>query len=49
MGPKKRVITLRKVSVFPYLTTFLLMMIKSRANLLYENHVKFNDRTEAIY
>lgn len=49
MGPKKRVITLRKVNFFPYLTTFLLMMIKSRANLLYENHVKFNDRTEATY
>ena len=50
MGPKKRVITLRKVNT-NYIHTLpiaMLLMINPRANFLYENHVKFNDRTEAF-
>lgn len=49
MGPKKRVITLRKVSHLLIYVVLALMMINKRANLLYENHVKFNDRTEATW
>jgi hypothetical protein len=49
MGPKKRVITLRKVNIHLYICSLnSLMMTKPRANFLYDNHVKFNDRTEAI-
>jgi hypothetical protein len=50
MGPKKRVITLRKVNTNSIFLLFIatLMMINPRAYILYENHVKFNDRTEAF-